>query len=327
MQVAFGLKAKEVSGFGVRGYFKQTSAVSSMGWEGSLPASWFWLGETASLVRIWGSQHRKIRLYHRSAGEDVMCSQSPRLPWVALNSRLKTSVLLSSALLFLHDNMQPTGPEAGWPPSLKLLLCIYTPMLTPGPIYRCPGGSVVKNPSADAGDPCSIPGSGRSPGEGNGYALQYACLENPMDRGAWRGTICGVARVGHNLVTKQEQRPTYQPQFGGNSFLIFHGRFVHLWVWVALHETEFRIHQCLGLWSVYFFRSFGTFAAFQTEVFSAAKLLQSRPTQCDPIDSSPPGSPVPGILQARPLEWVAIAFSKSLFWVYIKDHQVKTVTV
>ena len=71
----------------------------------------------------------------------------------------------------------------------------------------------------------------------------------------------------------------------------------------------------------------GTFAAFQTEVFSAAKLLQSRPTLCDPIDSSPPGSPVPGILQARPLEWVAIAFSKSLFWVYIKDHQVKTVTV
>ena len=140
---------------------------------------------------------------------------------MALNSRLKTSVLLSSALLFLHDNMQPTGPEAGWPPSLKLLLCIYTPMLTPGPIYRCPGGSVVKNPSADAGDPCSIPGSGRSPGEGNGYALQYACLENPMDRGAWRGTICGVARVGHNLVTKQEQRPTYQPQFGGKFFSHF----------------------------------------------------------------------------------------------------------
>ena len=42
----------------------------------------------------------------------------------------------------------------------------------------------------------------------------------------------------------------------------------------------------------------------------AAKLLQSRPTLCDPIDSSPPGSPVPGILQARTLEWVAISFSK-----------------
>ena len=41
---------------------------------------------------------------------------------------------------------------------------------------------------------CSIPGSGRSPGEGNGNPLQYACLENPMDRGAWWATDCGVAK-------------------------------------------------------------------------------------------------------------------------------------
>ena len=44
---------------------------------------------------------------------------------------------------------------------------------------------------------------------------------------------------------------------------------------------------------------------------SAAKLLQSCPTLCDPIDGSPPGSPVPGILQARILEWVAISFSSA----------------
>ena len=44
---------------------------------------------------------------------------------------------------------------------------------------------------------------------------------------------------------------------------------------------------------------------------AAAKLLQSSPTLCDPIDSSPPGSPVPGILQARILEWVAISFSSA----------------
>ena len=48
--------------------------------------------------------------------------------------------------------------------------------------------------------------------------------------------------------------------------------------------------------------------------FSAAKLLQSCPTLCDPIDSSPPGSPVPGILQARTLEWVAISFSNAWKW-------------
>ena len=51
-------------------------------------------------------------------------------------------------------------------------------------------------------------------------------------------------------------------------------------------------------------------AAMNTGVH-AAKSLQSYPTLCDPIDGSPPGSPVPGILQARTLEWVAISFSKA----------------
>ena len=48
-----------------------------------------------------------------------------------------------------------------------------------------PGGSVVKNQSASAGDVGFIPGLGRFPGEGNGNPLQYSCLENPMDGGAW----------------------------------------------------------------------------------------------------------------------------------------------
>ena len=48
----------------------------------------------------------------------------------------------------------------------------------------------------------SIPGSERSPGEGNGNPLQYSCLENSTDRGAWQATVHGVVRVGHNLATK-----------------------------------------------------------------------------------------------------------------------------
>ena len=48
--------------------------------------------------------------------------------------------------------------------------------------------------SCTAGDLGSVPRSGRSPGEGNGYPLQYSCLENPMDRGAWRATIQGVSK-------------------------------------------------------------------------------------------------------------------------------------
>ena len=57
-----------------------------------------------------------------------------------------------------------------------------------------PDGSVVKKPPVNAGDVGSIPGSGRCPGEGNGNPLQYSCLESPMDRGAWRATVHGVAK-------------------------------------------------------------------------------------------------------------------------------------
>ena len=53
---------------------------------------------------------------------------------------------------------------------------------------------MVKNPPANAGDAGSIPGLGRSPGEGNDSPLQYPCLGNPMDRGAWWATVHGVAK-------------------------------------------------------------------------------------------------------------------------------------
>ena len=61
---------------------------------------------------------------------------------------------------------------------------------------------VVKNPPAnegDMGDTGSIPGAGRTPGGGHGNPLQYSCLKNPMDRGAWRATVHGVTKsLGHN---------------------------------------------------------------------------------------------------------------------------------
>ena len=54
------------------------------------------------------------------------------------------------------------------------------------------GGAVVKNLPADAEDASSIPGSGRSPGEGNGNPLQYSCPRNPVNRGTWRATVYGT---------------------------------------------------------------------------------------------------------------------------------------
>ena len=54
--------------------------------------------------------------------------------------------------------------------------------------------NVVKNPPANARDMGSIPGSGRASGEGNGNPLQYSCLGNPMDRGAWQAIVHGVTK-------------------------------------------------------------------------------------------------------------------------------------
>ena len=115
---------------------------------------------------------------------------------------------------------------------------------------------VVKNPSANTGDlrdAGSIPGSERSPREGNGNPLQYSCLENSMDSGAWQVIVHRVAKS----------------------------------------QTRLKRLSMLDARQI------------------AAKSLQSCPTLCDPIDGSPPGSPVPGILQARTLECVAISFSNA----------------
>ena len=94
------------------------------------------------------------------------------------------------------DSSNPLLPPC-YPYICSLHLCLYFSFadkiiytISPG----FPGGAVVKNPPANAGDTGSIPGSGRYPEEGNGILLQYPCLGNPMDRGAWRATAHGVTK-------------------------------------------------------------------------------------------------------------------------------------
>ena len=70
-----------------------------------------------------------------------------------------------------------------------------------------PHSSVSKESTCNARDLGSVPGFGRSSGEGNGNPLQYSCLENPMDRGAWQATVHEVARVRHDLATKPSPPP------------------------------------------------------------------------------------------------------------------------
>ena len=71
--------------------------------------------------------------------------------------------------------------------------CLFLPLET------FPGGSDSKEAACSAADGGSIPGSGRSPGGGHGNPLQYSCLENSMDRGAWQATVRGVEKSWHDL--------------------------------------------------------------------------------------------------------------------------------
>ena len=73
----------------------------------------------------------------------------------------------------------------------------YHHFATPNALVGFPGGSVVKNTPANAGDPGLFPGSRRSTGEGNSNPLQYSCLGNPMGRGAWLATVHGVTEESH----------------------------------------------------------------------------------------------------------------------------------
>ena len=83
-------------------------------------------------------------------------------------------------------------------------------------LYCFPGGTVAKNLTSNVGDSGSIPGSGKSPGGGNGNPLWYSCLENPTDRGAWQAT---VRRVGPWL--SRAQHHTKEGPFSGFLLILF----------------------------------------------------------------------------------------------------------
>ena len=125
----------------------------------------------------------------------------------------KSSLEVTHLMLFTVSYEQHCAlPRASWVPSpwvdekvappLEFLL--HLPSFS-FPVFKhlvgFPYGSVCKESACNAGQPGLIPGLGRSPGEGNGNPLQYSCLENPMDRGDWKASVHGVARVGHDWAT------------------------------------------------------------------------------------------------------------------------------
>ena len=155
------------------------------------------------------SSHSKPEL-HSSCGVRGFscCRAGPRARASAIAARGLSSYGAQASLPHSMCNLPGPGIKAVYP-------VLAGGLLTTGPpgkslhfnLYgRFPGfpyTSVGKEPACSAGDPGSIPGSGRSPEEGNGNPLQYSCLENPKDRGPWRAVVHGVAsRAGHDLATK-----------------------------------------------------------------------------------------------------------------------------
>ena len=165
-----------------------------------------------------------------------------------------------------------------------------------------PGSSGGKESACSAGHQHLVPGSGRSPGEGNGNPLQYSCLENPMDRGACWATVHGVTKSRTWL-----------------SWLILCELFIvnlSLPECSSLNAPEYLISDWMngGLaWGsnpfLYLWPYGSQFKTVYVCVCMSAKSLQSCLTLCHPMNCSPRGSSVRGVLQARIPEWVAISFS------------------
>ena len=122
-----------------------------------------------------------------------------REDWVKLKILKTCLLLLLSSALSVTLNNHPTSHLK----ALKTSKFFYFTSIW-GQSF--PGSSVSKESAFSAGDSGSILGLERCPGEGNGNPLQYSCMENPMDRGAWQATVCGVTRVGHDLAKSYGQR-------------------------------------------------------------------------------------------------------------------------
>ena len=132
-----------------------------------------------------------------------------------------------------------------------------------------PCGLDSKASACNVGDLASIPGSGRSPGEGNGTPLQYPCLENPMDGGAWQATVLGVAkgRTQLSYFTSRESRVIILFEFKGFNFLLwwlFWVNYLHNWFFISSGYLIPESSQSAVFWSIETFYCEGVEPAFST---------------------------------------------------------------
>jgi len=162
--------------------------------------------------------HEGERYHYISVVQELSMPRTP-IPnpdlifFVCLILKSKSCSAVYRAALFALDKMceRPKCPISPWMDKLSVAyILIMTAVSFPG------GTSGTPANAGDIRDVGSIPGPGRSPGEGHGNPLQYSCPGNPTDRGAWWATVHGVTkRVGQDLATKRQRQMTIiQPQKG-----------------------------------------------------------------------------------------------------------------
>ena len=153
-------------------------------WQRTWTLGWKLLNEKGRLNRPWSK-----------------ATYSPTQPWattylrVSLGRKINFYLCLSLCLESLCHNSLSCGYIKSW---WANILFNVTKVNNGASLLA----QLVKKSACNAGDLGLISGSGSSPGEGNGNPLQYSCLENSMDRGAWQAIVHGIIRVRHDLATK-----------------------------------------------------------------------------------------------------------------------------
>ena len=180
-----------------------------------------------------------------------------------------------------------------------------------------------KESICSVGDLGSIPGLGRSPGGGHLNPLQYSCLENPHGQRSLAGySTWGSQIVGHHWATKHSTAQIIYTYIHIHTHTYVCVR-MYIYIerelpcWLSGKESACNAGDTGNLGLIPESRrtpAGGNGNPLQYVAAAAAKSLQSCLTLCDPTDGSPPGSPIPGSLQARTLEWVAISFSNAWKW-------------
>ena len=160
-----------------------------MGWCWNSNTLATWCEEPTHWKRPWCWERLKAGGEGDDSGWDVWMVSPTQWTWVWADSRRWWRTGKPGALQFMGS--QRVGHDLVTEQQQQFYIELFEPLVIH---LGLRGGSVVKNPPANAGDAGSIPGSGRSPREGNGTPLHYSCLGNPLDRGPWWITVPVVAK-------------------------------------------------------------------------------------------------------------------------------------